>query len=168
MATSRELMAQKQEQSVGFRVNGREVVVRTPPWQRLSQVLREDLGLTGTKVGCDAGDCGACTVLLDGEPVCACLVAAAQAEGRDVTTVEGLAVRVRLRANLGEQIYSSRFSSMAHRNAALARPACWWRPRLCSRKIRTRTNLRSWTRLEASFVAAPDTARSLRRFLMRA
>jgi len=76
-----------------FKVNAKEVTVVTPPAQRLSRVLREDLGMTGTKVGCDAGDCGACTVLLDGEPVCACLVSAAQAEGREVTTVEGLAAR---------------------------------------------------------------------------
>ncbi len=76
-----------------FKVNAKEVTVVTPPAQRLSRVLREDLGLTGTKVGCDAGDCGACTVLLDGEPVCACLVSAAQAEGHEVTTVEGLAAR---------------------------------------------------------------------------
>src|SRR5437660_8513683 len=74
-------------------VNGRCASVSTSPAQRLSRVLREDLGLTGTKVGCDAGDCGACTVLLDGEPVCACLVAAAQAEGCEITTVEGLAQR---------------------------------------------------------------------------
>jgi aldehyde oxidoreductase len=58
---------------------------------RLSDVLRDELGLTGTKIGCHAGDCGACTVLLDGEQVCACLVAAGQCEGREVTTVEGLA-----------------------------------------------------------------------------
>ncbi|TIT72296.1 MAG: (2Fe-2S)-binding protein, partial [Mesorhizobium sp.] len=62
-----------------------------PPVRRLSQVLREELRLTGTKVGCDAGDCGACTVLVDGEPVCACLVPAASASGACVTTVEGLA-----------------------------------------------------------------------------
>jgi aldehyde oxidoreductase len=80
-------------QTIAFRVNGRAVVVSSPPVQRLSRVLREDLGLTGTKVGCDAGDCGACTVLLDGQPVCACLVAAAQVEGCEVTTVEGLATR---------------------------------------------------------------------------
>jgi aldehyde oxidoreductase len=61
--------------------------------RRLSRVLRDDLGLTGTKVGCDAGDCGACTVLLDGEPVCACLVPAGQVNGCDITTVEGLAAR---------------------------------------------------------------------------
>ncbi len=76
-----------------FTVNGKPVTVSTSPGRRLSRVLREDLGLTGTKVGCDAGDCGACTVLLDGNPVCACLVSAAQAEGHDITTVEGLATR---------------------------------------------------------------------------
>jgi aldehyde oxidoreductase len=74
-------------------VNDREVSVAVPPTQRLSRVLRENLGLTGTKVGCDAGDCGACTVLLDGEPVCACLIAAGQADGHSVTTVEGLKLR---------------------------------------------------------------------------
>jgi CO/xanthine dehydrogenase Mo-binding subunit/aerobic-type carbon monoxide dehydrogenase small subunit (CoxS/CutS family) len=74
-------------------VNDREVSVVTPPAQRLSRVLREELGLTGTKVGCDAGDCGACTVLLDGEPVCACLVAVGQVENRAITTIEGLKSR---------------------------------------------------------------------------
>jgi len=58
--------------------------------RRLSDVLREDLGLTGTKVGCNAGDCGACTVLLNGRQVCACLTPVAQAEGQSVVTVEGL------------------------------------------------------------------------------
>src|SRR5258708_39959693 len=74
-------------------VNDRELSVTAPPARRLSRVLREELGLTGTKVGCDAGDCGACTVLLDGEPVCACLVAVGQVENRSVTTVEGLKSR---------------------------------------------------------------------------
>ncbi len=74
-----------------FTLNGREVRVSVPPMRRLSQVLREDLGLKGTKVGCDAGDCGACTVLIDGQAVCACLMPAAQVGGRDVRTVEGLA-----------------------------------------------------------------------------
>ena len=75
-----------------IRVNGRSVEVDAPPASRLTHVLREHLGLTGTKVGCDAGDCGACTVLLDGEQVCACLVPLGQIAGRSVTTVEGLAV----------------------------------------------------------------------------
>jgi aldehyde oxidoreductase len=81
------------QSNLTFTVNGRSVTVSTSLGRRLSRVLREDLGLTGTKVGCDAGDCGACTVLLDGDPVCACLVPAAQAEGHEVTTVEGLATR---------------------------------------------------------------------------
>ena len=76
-----------------FRVNGRDSEVAVSPLERLSRVLRENLGLSGTKVGCDAGDCGACTVLLDGEPVTSCLVAAGQAEGCEVTTIEGLRER---------------------------------------------------------------------------
>lgn len=79
-------------------VNGRTVTVRAGPFARLTEVLRDELGLTGTKVGCDAGDCGACTVLLDGRQVCACLVPLAQAGGRSVTTVEGLAQEGRLSA----------------------------------------------------------------------
>ena len=79
-----------------FTVNGKRVCVSTSPVRRLSAVLREDLGLTGTKVGCDAGDCGACTVLLDADPVCACLVPAAQADEHEITTIEGLAHRAPL------------------------------------------------------------------------
>ena len=74
-----------------FHVNGRQVEVGAPPSVRLTRVLRDHLGLTGTKVGCDAGDCGACTVLLDGAQVCACLVPLGRVRGRSVTTVEGLA-----------------------------------------------------------------------------
>ncbi len=80
-----------QGHAFSFEVNGAPVSVSTHPVTRLSAVLRDELGLTGTKVGCDAGDCGACTVLLDGEPACACLVPAASIEGRSVRTVEGLA-----------------------------------------------------------------------------
>lgn len=72
-------------------VNGRSTFVTASPIARLSSVLRDHLGLTGTKIGCDAGDCGACTVLVDGEPECACLVPLAHAAGRCITTVEGLA-----------------------------------------------------------------------------
>lgn len=76
---------------VSFEVNGAPVTVSTPPVQRLSSLLRDELRLTGTKVGCDAGDCGACTVLVDGEAVCACLMPAASVAGSSVRTVEGLA-----------------------------------------------------------------------------
>ncbi len=77
--------------SVRFSVNGRDVNVAAPSVKRLADVLRDDLGLKGTKIGCNAGDCGACTVLMDGEQVCACMVSLAQAEGRKVATIEGLA-----------------------------------------------------------------------------
>jgi CO/xanthine dehydrogenase Mo-binding subunit/aerobic-type carbon monoxide dehydrogenase small subunit (CoxS/CutS family) len=76
--------------TVSLLVNGGSVSVSVFPLERLSKVLREDLALIGTKVGCDAGDCGACTVLLDAQPVCACLIPAAQVNAREVTTVEGL------------------------------------------------------------------------------
>ena len=78
-------------QQITFTLNGRRTEIYADPVRRLADLLREDLGLTGTKVGCNAGDCGACTVLVDGAPLCACLMACGQAEGRRVVTVEGLA-----------------------------------------------------------------------------
>ena len=71
-------------------INGVEAEVEGPPLRRLTDVLRDDLGLTGTKVGCDAGDCGACTVLIDGEAMNACNVPVGRLENRLVTTIEGL------------------------------------------------------------------------------
>ncbi len=73
-----------------FLLNGVEVTPEAPPMARLLDVLREQCGLTGTKEGCGEGECGACTVLIDGEAVCSCLVPAAQVEGAEVTTIEGL------------------------------------------------------------------------------
>jgi aldehyde oxidoreductase len=78
------------EMELQLELNGLPCRVVAHPGERLSDVLRDRLGLTGTKVGCNAGDCGACTVLLDGEQVCSCLVAAGQVQERRVTTVEGL------------------------------------------------------------------------------
>ncbi|MEN0073073.1 MAG: 2Fe-2S iron-sulfur cluster-binding protein, partial [Paracraurococcus sp.] len=72
-------------------VNGETRRVLAPGQTRLSTVLRDELGLTGTKIGCDAGDCGACTVRIDGAQACACLVPVAQVAGHAVATVEGLA-----------------------------------------------------------------------------
>jgi aldehyde oxidoreductase len=85
------LDAQSAGHAISFRLNDSPVQVDAEPAARLTDVLREQLGLTGTKVGCEAGDCGACTVLIDGRQVCACLTAVAQVEGREVQTVEGLA-----------------------------------------------------------------------------
>jgi xanthine dehydrogenase YagT iron-sulfur-binding subunit len=77
--------------SVVFKVNGQVVEADLDPRESLLDVLRERLELTGTKKGCDQGQCGACTVHLDGRRVVSCLTLAVQADGRDVTTIEGLA-----------------------------------------------------------------------------
>ena len=74
-----------------LRVNGEETEVSFAPYKTLLEVLREDLALTGTKHGCELGECGACAVLVDGEPVLSCLTLALECEGRAVETVEGLA-----------------------------------------------------------------------------
>jgi carbon-monoxide dehydrogenase small subunit len=74
-----------------MRVNGEDTPVSFAPYKTLLEVLREDLGLTGTKHGCELGECGACAVLVDGEPQLSCLVLALECEGRAVETVEGLA-----------------------------------------------------------------------------
>jgi carbon-monoxide dehydrogenase small subunit len=72
-------------------VNGEDAPVSFAPYKTLLEVLREDLDLTGTKHGCELGECGACTVLLDGEPVLSCLALALECEGRRIETIEGLA-----------------------------------------------------------------------------
>jgi carbon-monoxide dehydrogenase small subunit len=77
--------------SVGTVINGRRYRLAIHPNQTLLELLRNELALTGTKCGCGVGECGVCTVLLDGEPVNSCLVLAAQVDGKEVGTVEGLA-----------------------------------------------------------------------------
>ncbi len=76
---------------LSFSVNRQPVEIEVEPHLTLSQVLRDTLGLLGTKEGCGTGDCGACTVLLNGRPVSSCLLLAVEAEGQEITTVEGLA-----------------------------------------------------------------------------
>ena len=79
-----------------FNVNGGDVALEVPGMRRLLDALREDLGLTGTKEGCGEGECGACSVLVDGEVVDSCLVPVCQVEGTQVLTVEGLAPQGRM------------------------------------------------------------------------
>ena len=76
---------------VKMRVNGEETEVSFAPYKTLLEVLREELALTGTKHGCELGECGACAVLVDGEPVLSCLTLALECEGQAIETVEGLA-----------------------------------------------------------------------------
>jgi len=81
------------EMMISFKLNGEPVQVSVPSHWTLLRLLREKLGLTGTKEGCGIGECGACTVLLDGLPVHSCLVLAPKVEGREVDTIEGLGSR---------------------------------------------------------------------------
>jgi len=76
---------------IQFTVNGKQISLSVPANKRLLDVLREDLGLTGTKEGCAIGECGACTVVMNGQAVHSCLVLAVQADGAEILTVEGLA-----------------------------------------------------------------------------
>ena len=76
---------------ITFKVNGDSFTLAVDPWRTLNEVLREDLNLTGTKLGCGTGDCGACTVLIEGRSVSSCLTLAVEINGKEVTTVEGLA-----------------------------------------------------------------------------
>ncbi len=75
---------------ITLKVNGDFYEVAVDPWRTLVEVIREDLNLTGTKIGCQTGDCGACTIIMDGDTVCSCMTLAVEAEGREITTIEGL------------------------------------------------------------------------------
>src|SRR5215470_16001181 len=86
----------KRKAHIQFTLNGEQVEVAFAPHKTLLEVLREDLHLTGTKHGCELGECGACAVLLDGRPVLSCLLLAAECEGAEIRTVEGLAAGAHL------------------------------------------------------------------------
>ncbi len=75
---------------IKFRVNGKEIEAEVEPRKLLVHFLREDMGLTGTHVGCDTSNCGACTVLVNGKAIKSCTMLAVQADGKDVTTIEGI------------------------------------------------------------------------------
>jgi aerobic-type carbon monoxide dehydrogenase small subunit (CoxS/CutS family) len=85
------VVAPARSRAISFEINGEQVEMEVPARRLLVHVIRDDLGLTGTHVGCDTGNCGACTIHLDGEPVKSCMALAVQADGSKITTVEGLA-----------------------------------------------------------------------------
>jgi aerobic carbon-monoxide dehydrogenase small subunit len=82
--------------AVNFQVNGKAVHLQVPPMTSLAQILRDNLGLTGTKIACNKGECGACTVMMNGRAVDSCLVLAPQLEGADVWTIEGFGTEGKL------------------------------------------------------------------------
>jgi len=79
------------KKEITIKVNGDTYHLAVDPWRTLNEVLRDDLNLTGTKLGCGTGDCGACTVLVGGRTVSSCLTLALEVDGKEVTTIEGLA-----------------------------------------------------------------------------
>ena len=105
------------KKTLSFKVNGRSETLEVSPRTRLLDTLRLGLGLTGTKEGCGTGDCGTCTVLVDGRPVNSCLVMALQSEGRDVTTIEAW------ERSVGSIRFKKRWCSAAVSNAASVLPA---------------------------------------------
>jgi len=84
-------MSEKQKIHLALMVNGERREIAVEPYKTLLEVLREDLGLTGTKHGCELGECGACAVIIDGRPILSCLTLGLECEGRDIVTVEGIA-----------------------------------------------------------------------------
>jgi carbon-monoxide dehydrogenase small subunit len=93
---SREGLRMKRREEIVLKVNGINYQVEVEPWRTLVEVLRETLGLTGTKKSCNEGECGACTVMMDGRPVASCLVLAMDAQGKEIVTIEGLSQGERL------------------------------------------------------------------------
>jgi carbon-monoxide dehydrogenase small subunit len=78
------------KQTIDLKVNGQTYEVETPPWRTLAEVLRDQLNLTGTKISCAEGHCGACTVIVSGKAVNSCLMLIAEAQGKEILTIEGL------------------------------------------------------------------------------
>ncbi|MEA3475828.1 MAG: (2Fe-2S)-binding protein [Candidatus Cloacimonadota bacterium] len=79
-----------------FKVNGKTVILDVPDNMRLLDILREKLGLTGTKEGCGIGECGACTVIMNGKAVCSCMMLASQVQGKEIITIEGVETNCKL------------------------------------------------------------------------
>ena len=141
-----------------FTLNGKEVISQSSPSTRLSEVLRSEMGLSGTKIGCNAGDCGACSVLLDDEPICSCLTTVAQVGGAKVTSIEGL--------NAENIISNLQESFLAHGAAqcGFVHQACWLPHMLCFSKTRPQIGAMLKMRLAVFCAAVQDMAKLLMRY----
>ena len=137
-------------------INGDATSSSARPTRPLLDVLRDRLGLTGTKEGCGTGDCGACSVTVDGRLVCSCLVLGAEAEGREIGTIEGMAK--------GETLHplQQKFLEHAALQCGICTPGFLVAPRRCSSATPTRPRPRSATGSPAISAAAPATTRSSR------
>jgi aerobic-type carbon monoxide dehydrogenase small subunit (CoxS/CutS family) len=141
-----------------FVLNGRRKRLDVHPLKRLLDVLREDCGLTGTKEGCGEGECGACTVLLDGAPVNSCLVPAAHADGTRITTIEGLGGRHRLQRAFVE--HGGAQCGICTPGMILAAVALGPRPSLHDMKVGLAGNLCRCTGYSAIYRSIRETSRA--------
>jgi aerobic-type carbon monoxide dehydrogenase small subunit (CoxS/CutS family) len=141
-----------------FVLNGRRKRLDVHPLKRLLDVLREDCGLTGTKEGCGEGECGACTVLLDGAPVNSCLVPAAHADGTRITTIEGLGGRHRLQRAFVE--HGGAQCGICTPGMILAAVALGSRPSLHDMKVGLAGNLCRCTGYSAIYRSIRETSRA--------
>jgi len=155
--------------SIAFRVNGEWEQLTVEPQHTLLEVLREDLGLTGTKNGCERGECGACTVLLDGQPVNSCLVLALEVDGHEVTTIEGLAHPSQPPLSGGSNWTRCRkpLSSTEPCSVGSAHRGCSSLPGPCWTATHAPRSSRSARPSLGTCAAAPATRPSSRRFRMR-
>ena len=144
--------------SVSFVLNGRRKHLDVHPLKRLLDVLREDCALTGTKEGCGEGECGACTVLLDGAPVNSCLVPAAHADGARLMTIEGLGGRHRLQRAFVE--HGGAQCGICTPGMILASVALGPRPTLDQIKVGLAGNLCRCTGYSAIYRSIRETSRA--------
>ena len=143
-------MSHKRE--IGFVLNGVRTRATVPVDMSTLAMLRDVIGLTGTKYACGEGECGACTIIVDGMSVCSCLMFAVDCDDRELTTIEGLA-----RDPLGQKLRGGLRRGTARCSAASARPGWSSRRRTGSKRTRTRRVPRSSAPSKATFAAAPAT-----------
>ena len=140
---------------VTMTVNGEERELAIPPSRTLLDVLRNEGGLTGTKKGCDVGDCGACTVMMDGKPVNACLVLGIEAEGAVIETIEGLQ-----HAPDRPHVLQEKFMELGGSQCGFCTPGIVMMAKALLDENPDPTTTRSASRLPATSAAAPATPRS--------